>query len=143
MPFSGRAGDGGRTGTITLCRLEGQELVQIDCWSVSEELVFALEAPVWDRYGRFAGHPQVRGTVTWTLSERRIVLSGQRGGVFLRGDARMSPWLGRRWGGLERVPVCRGPPRAASLAERERPGCRPVSRNIGAVSAKPKICCAV
>ena len=37
----------------------------------------------------------------------------------------MSPWLGRRLGGLERVPVCRGPPRAGSLGERGKTGLQP------------------
>ncbi len=81
VPFSSRAGEGGTTGRISLGRLEGRQLVQIDRWSVSEELVSALEAPVWDRYGRFAGDPWIRGTVTRRLPERRIVVSGQRGGV--------------------------------------------------------------
>ncbi len=81
VPFSGRAGQGGTTGTITLSRLEGRQLVHIDDWSVSEELVSALEAPVWDRYGQFAGHPWIRGTVTWTLLERRILICGHRGGI--------------------------------------------------------------
>jgi hypothetical protein len=33
---------------------------------------FALEGPVWDRYGQFAGHPLIRWTVTWTVADRRI-----------------------------------------------------------------------
>jgi hypothetical protein len=35
---------------------------------------------LWDRYGLFAGHPWIRGTVTWTLADRRILIAGQRGG---------------------------------------------------------------
>jgi hypothetical protein len=79
VPFSGRAGAGGRTGTITLGRLEGDELVEVERWSGGrDELGYALEAPVWDRFGGFAGQPQVRGTVTWMLAERRVVIEGQR-----------------------------------------------------------------
>ena len=80
VPFSGRAGDGGRTGTITLSRVEGDELVDVERWSGRDELALALEGPVWDRYGRFVGHPWIRGTVTWMLADRRILIAGQRGG---------------------------------------------------------------
>ncbi len=78
VPFSGRAGSGGTTGTIT--RREGRELVDVERWSARDELALALEGPVWDRYGLFAGHPWIRGTVTWTLVERRIQVCGRRGG---------------------------------------------------------------
>ncbi len=79
VPFSGRAGDGGRTGTITLSRLDGDELVDVERWSGRDELALALEGPVWDRYAGFAGHPWIRGTVTWTLADRCILIAGQRG----------------------------------------------------------------
>lgn len=79
VPFSGRAGSGGSTGTITLGRVEGGELVDVQRWSGRDELVYALEGPVWDRYGQFDGHPRIRGTVTWTLAERRVVIAGERG----------------------------------------------------------------
>ena len=61
VPFSGRAGGGGRTGTITLGRLEGDQLVDVERWSGRDELALALEGPVWDRYGAFVGHPWIRG----------------------------------------------------------------------------------
>ena len=80
VPFSGRAGDGGTTGTITLSRLEGGELVDVERWSGCDELALALEGPVWDRYAQFGGHPWIRGWVTWSLSNRCIVIAGQRGG---------------------------------------------------------------
>ena len=79
VPFSGRAGQGGRTDTIRLSRLEGRELVDVDRWMFRDELAYALEAPVWDRYGTFAGHPLIRGTVTWTAADRRVVIAGRRG----------------------------------------------------------------
>ncbi len=81
VPFSGRAGDGGTTGTITLSRLQGDALVDVELWSGRDKLALALEGPVWDRYGQFAGHPRIRGTVTWTLADRCILIAGQRGGA--------------------------------------------------------------
>ncbi|MGO9902472.1 MAG: hypothetical protein ACLP0J_22930 [Solirubrobacteraceae bacterium] len=42
-------------------------------------MALALEGPIWDRYAQFSGHPRIRGTVTWTLSEHSIVIAGQRG----------------------------------------------------------------
>ena len=80
VPFSGRAGDGGTTGTITLSRLEGRELVDVERCGGHDELALALEGPVWDRYGQFVGHPWIRGTVTWTVADRCILIAGQRGG---------------------------------------------------------------
>jgi hypothetical protein len=80
VPFSGRAGSGGRTGAITLSRLAGDELVGVEGWSRRDELALALEGPVWDRYAQFAGHPWIRGTVTWTLADRCVLIAGRRGG---------------------------------------------------------------
>ncbi len=80
VPFSGRAGEGGRTGRIVLSRVEGDQLVGVERWTGRDELAYALEAPVWDRYGSFAGHPRIRATVTWTLPDRSIVIAGARGG---------------------------------------------------------------
>ncbi|MGA2926489.1 MAG: hypothetical protein ABSG43_10925 [Solirubrobacteraceae bacterium] len=79
VPFSGRAGAGGTIGTIALSRVDGEELVDVERWSGRDELAYALEAPVWDRYGRFAGQPWIRGTVTWVLPDRSVVIAGQRG----------------------------------------------------------------
>jgi hypothetical protein len=80
VPFSGRAGGGGRTGTITLSRLEGDELIDVERWSARDELALGLEGPGWDRYGEFAGHPWIHGTVTWTIADRCILIAGQRDG---------------------------------------------------------------
>ncbi len=80
VAFSGRAGQGGRIEPIRLSRHDGeQDLVDVDRWMYRDELAFALEAPVWDRYGTFAGHPLIRGTVTWTTADRRVVIAGRRG----------------------------------------------------------------
>ncbi len=43
-------------------------------------IALALEGPIWDRYGQFAGQPAIRGTVSWLLAERCIVVGGRRGG---------------------------------------------------------------
>ena len=79
VPFSGAAGHGGRTDTIRLSWLDGHELVDVDRWMFRDELAYALEAPIWDRYGTFAGHPLTLATVTWTTADRRVVIPGRRG----------------------------------------------------------------
>jgi hypothetical protein len=79
VPFSGRAGRGGETGRIGLSRIDGEELVDVEQWTSRDELTFALEAPVWDRYGTFAGQPAIRGDVIWTLADRTVVIVGRRG----------------------------------------------------------------
>jgi hypothetical protein len=79
VPFSGRAGQGGKTGTITLSRLQGDELVEFERWSSRDELALALEGPVWDRYAGFAGKPWIRGRLAWSVTERSIVIVGWRG----------------------------------------------------------------
>lgn len=80
VEFWGRAGRGGQTGTITLCRREGEELVDVERWTAGrDELSYALEAPVWGRYGTFNGHPHVRGTVMWMAPQRTVVIAGHRG----------------------------------------------------------------
>ena len=79
VPFSGRAGRGGRTDRIVLSRLDGDQLVQVEGWTSRDELCSALEAPVWDRFGSFAGQPPIVGTVVWLTAERRVVIEGRRG----------------------------------------------------------------
>jgi hypothetical protein len=80
VPFWGRAGEGGRVGTIILSRVDGGELVDVERWSGRDELTYALEAPIWDRYGVFVGQPRIRATVTWIAAERCVLISGDRGG---------------------------------------------------------------
>ena len=55
VPFWGRAGRGGRTDVIRLLRLEGEQLVEVERWTGRDELCYALEAPVWDRFARSLG----------------------------------------------------------------------------------------
>ena len=79
VPFWGRAGRGGSTGTITLSRVDNDEMIDVEGWSSRDELTYALEAPVWDRFGAFAGQPLIRGEVIWTAEGRSVVIAGTRG----------------------------------------------------------------
>jgi hypothetical protein len=54
--------------------------VDVERWTGRDDLCYALEAPIWDRFGSFAGQPQVAGTVAWTTADRRVVIEGRRGG---------------------------------------------------------------
>ena len=54
-------------------------MVDVEQWSSRDELAYALEAPVWDRFGSFAGQPSVRGEVIWTGADRTVVIVGTRG----------------------------------------------------------------
>ena len=79
VPFAGRAGRGGETGVIRLSRVDGDEFVDVERWTGRDELCYALEAPVWDRFGTFAGQPAISGEVIWTVEDRRVVITGRRG----------------------------------------------------------------
>ena len=79
VPFWGRAGRGGHTDVIKLLRLEDAELVEVERWTGRDELCDALEAPVWDRFGVFAGHPLVSGEVIWSAEDRTVLIEGRRG----------------------------------------------------------------
>jgi hypothetical protein len=79
VAFCGRAGRRGRMDVIKLLRLEGEELIEVERWTGRDELCYALEAPVWDRFGTFAGHPLVSGEVTWSAEDRTVLIEGRRG----------------------------------------------------------------
>jgi len=79
VPFSGRAGRGGSVDRIILSRVQGDELVDVERWTGRDELCYALEAPMWDRFGSFAGQPQIAGVVVWTAPDCRVVMEGRRG----------------------------------------------------------------
>jgi hypothetical protein len=80
VPFWGRAGQGGTVARTKLSRLEGGEPVDVERWTGRDEFAYALEGPVWDRYGEFAGQPRIRGRVTWIVATRLVVIEGERGG---------------------------------------------------------------
>jgi hypothetical protein len=79
VSFSGRAGRGGSVDRVILSRVDRDELVDVERWSGRDELCYALEAPIWDRFGSFAGQPQISGIVVWTAADRRVVIDGRRG----------------------------------------------------------------
>jgi hypothetical protein len=70
----------GSVDRIVLSRVQGNELVDVERWSGRDELCYALEAPIWDRFGSFAGQPHIAGVVMWTAADRRAVIAGRRGG---------------------------------------------------------------
>lgn len=72
VTFAGRGGAGGHTDRIALLAPDGDGLCELELWTSRDELCLALEAPVWARFGSFAGYPQVRGEVIW-LAEHRVV----------------------------------------------------------------------
>ncbi|MEO6858842.1 MAG: hypothetical protein ABI323_09670 [Solirubrobacteraceae bacterium] len=79
VPFRGRAGRGGQIDVSRLRRVRGEESVEVRLWPDSDELSYALVAPVWDRFGTFVGHPLVWGEVISTLEDRSVVIVGRRG----------------------------------------------------------------
>lgn len=79
VPFRGRACQGGQIDVIRLRRVRDEGSLEVRLWPDGDELSYALAAPVWDRFGTFAGHPLVRGGVIWTLEDRSVVIVGHRG----------------------------------------------------------------
>ena len=57
-----------------MSRLDGDRLVDVDQWRSRDKVCYALEAPVWDRFGSFARQPQISRTVTCTTADRRAVI---------------------------------------------------------------------
>lgn len=80
VPFWGRAGRGGETNRIRLSRMDGDKLVDVELWTGRDDLCFALEAPVWDRFGLFAGQPHISGEVLWLAEDHSVVITGTRSG---------------------------------------------------------------
>lgn len=75
VAFSGCAGRGGLIERVTYV---GTDTQRAHTW-LRDELSFALEAPVWERYGSFAGHPAIHADVVWRATNRAIVIRGSRG----------------------------------------------------------------
>jgi hypothetical protein len=80
VSFTWRAGEGGRVLAIALSRLSGGELVDVERWIEHEELAYSLAAPLWDRFGLFAGQPRIVATVKWTAADRSVVIAVRHGG---------------------------------------------------------------
>lgn len=79
VPYVGRAGRGGEIEEIRLQRVRDGEPCEVRLWPDSEEFACALAAPVWGRFGTFAGHPLVRAEVIWTVDRRSVAIIGRRG----------------------------------------------------------------
>ena len=88
VAFSGLNGSGGRTGPISVSRGTEASLVAIGRWALGDELAHALEAPVWDRYGTFAGQSAIRGVVRWTTGDQTVLITGTRGDARFRETVR-------------------------------------------------------
>lgn len=79
VPFGGRASAGGHVGRMVLTLLDDAERVDTELGWAHEELAFAVAAPLWDRFGSFAGQPRITGAVKWETANRRVLISGRRG----------------------------------------------------------------
>ncbi len=82
MPFAGKRRTGTSFGLIRLERLENDQLMEIETWSdqrSGDALIEALKAPVVARFASFAGQPPIRASLTWTVPDRRITITGKRG----------------------------------------------------------------
>jgi len=79
VPFQGHAGRGAEIDVIRLHRVSDEESRELRLWPDGDELANALAAPVWGRFGTFAGHPVVRAEVIWTVDRRSVVIVGRRG----------------------------------------------------------------
>ncbi len=77
--FDGRSGAGGHVRTIALTRLVDGKPVESEIGWAHDELGFAVAAPVWDRFGSFAGQPRIEGSVRWNAVNRWVLISGRRG----------------------------------------------------------------
>ena len=56
--------------------------MEIETWSdqrSGDALIEALKAPVVARFASFAGQPPIRASLTWTVPDRRITITGKRG----------------------------------------------------------------
>lgn len=74
IPFSGRAGAGGRAEAVQLHDAAADRPVD------DSALAYALQAPVWGRYGGFAGQPHIRAELVWKVEARLLLIAGLRGG---------------------------------------------------------------
>ena len=82
LPFAGKRRTGASFGPIRLERLENDQLTEIETWSdqrSGDALIEALRAPIVARFASFLGQPPIRATLTWTLLDRRITITGKRG----------------------------------------------------------------
>jgi hypothetical protein len=74
--FAGRQRTGAFFNDVSVERAEDEQPVGLED---GEPLAEALKAPVVARFASFAGHPSIRGALTWDLARREITISGTRG----------------------------------------------------------------
>jgi hypothetical protein len=82
VPFTGERRTGARFGPTRLERLENDQVIEVAAWSEQrsgDPLIEALTAPVVARFASFLGQPPIRATLTWTVPDRRITITGKRG----------------------------------------------------------------
>jgi hypothetical protein len=82
LAFSGERRAGARFAPIRLERLDNDQLIEIETWSEQrsgDALIEALKAPVVARFASFLGQPPIRATLSWTVPDRRITITGRRG----------------------------------------------------------------
>jgi hypothetical protein len=82
LPFTGSRRPGVSFSPIRLERLTNDELTEIETWSEQrsgDPLIEALKTPVVARFASFLGQPAIRATLTWSLPEHRITITGTRG----------------------------------------------------------------
>ena len=83
LPFTVERRAGVSFAPIRLDRLENGQLTEVETWSEQrsgDALIEALKAPVVARFASFVGQPSVRATLAWTLPNRQITITGERGG---------------------------------------------------------------
>ena len=73
-------GGAGRHGTLEAISIRAGER-ELAHWrgAAASELAGALAAPVWGRYGTFRGQPRIAATLTWSVTDRSLLLAGTRG----------------------------------------------------------------
>ena len=79
VPFSGRAGVGRRTDTITLLRPEGEELVEVERWTGSRRALSRARGARLGSLRHLRRASAGRGEVIWSAEDRCVVIRGTRG----------------------------------------------------------------
>jgi Resolvase, N terminal domain/Helix-turn-helix domain of resolvase len=82
VPFTGKRRTDVSFGPIRLERHEDDQRGEIETWSEQrsgDALIEALKAPVVARFASFLGQPPIRATLSWTVPDRRITITGKRG----------------------------------------------------------------
>ena len=76
VKFSGGHDSGGTDGIEFEVLGETVQWTEKEVDTIKEGLCDALEAPVWDRYGSFAGEYNVDGEVVWDVKEGKVYIKG-------------------------------------------------------------------